>query len=550
MGCTTSKTTDKDDDAPYSKSSDKKPNADIHVAAAPKNPPSTATSPQNAPGNASSSAAESSSSKKKPEEQHKPSKNKTHNKKKEWGNAGERRAHQNQYTRTQMENFPTGTEKQLKELIEKGLKEGRNKEFYENAEAGGWKVSHIGDDGMVYLENKNNKQKGHKTHLSDIKMPPPPDVPYHPSPTGERNEDAEGGVRPENIDIDMGPRTQHADAQHLSMYQNQQGADLSHGQESHHTVGSTHSNHQEGQAGREDRENASFGDDDVAVRIEYINKDAVSKDFISGNDQRDNVNDYQSEDEQIQNTMNYHLQNKMETSNKSQPSPGADRNNEEMSGNFVQNASPFEGFRHNEDSPFSYSHDHMEPQSSPYDQIEMSTFKGNKIQAVRTPDEPMHSSSYQQNVFNEPSVQLGEDNLQQTMVSSSSEFIAAIDLGYAFSGFAFLDLNKPSQVEVNRNWASHLGYTSHKTPTALLFNSKEVVQAFGYQAYEQYDQLIGDDEGNMLLYKLVHSFKEKVHVFHLLFSTKPQRTYPCLYIRFTYTGKDIFPNLFRSTMEC
>ncbi|XP_062582272.1 heat shock 70 kDa protein 12B-like [Saccostrea cucullata] len=70
---------------------------------------------------------------------------------------------------------------------------------------------------------------------------------------------------------------------------------------------------------------------------------------------------------------------------------------------------------------------------------------------------------------------------------SQSLFVAAIDFGTTYSGYAF-SLTQDWKKPYTYHWQGG-GLVSHKAPTALLLDSSQNFVAFGYDAEDQYSQL-------------------------------------------------------------
>lgn len=76
--------------------------------------------------------------------------------------------------------------------------------------------------------------------------------------------------------------------------------------------------------------------------------------------------------------------------------------------------------------------------------------------------------------------------------------VAAIDLGTAFSGYAFSMKaefeNNPLQINANQAWKP--GNTSIKCPTCILFDENKNVLSFGYDAEDDYMNIVLDKTQN------------------------------------------------------
>ena len=71
-----------------------------------------------------------------------------------------------------------------------------------------------------------------------------------------------------------------------------------------------------------------------------------------------------------------------------------------------------------------------------------------------------------------------EDCDQQ--VSSEYPFVAAIDFGTTYSGYAFAAITDHDNIRMNKNWSGG-SFESYKTPTSVLFGPTGFMQ-FGYPA--------------------------------------------------------------------
>lgn len=68
--------------------------------------------------------------------------------------------------------------------------------------------------------------------------------------------------------------------------------------------------------------------------------------------------------------------------------------------------------------------------------------------------------------------------------------MVAIDVGTAYSGYAFSYRSSPQEVIVN-NWKSHAGDGfSHKAPSSILLNETYNFVAFGYDAEEEFSKIV------------------------------------------------------------
>lgn len=78
-------------------------------------------------------------------------------------------------------------------------------------------------------------------------------------------------------------------------------------------------------------------------------------------------------------------------------------------------------------------------------------------------------------------------------------FVAAIDFGTTYSGYAFSfrhDFEKdPSKINANQTWvAGHRNLFSLKAPTCVLLHPDKTFHSFGYEAEDKYTELFQDDE--------------------------------------------------------
>lgn len=77
-----------------------------------------------------------------------------------------------------------------------------------------------------------------------------------------------------------------------------------------------------------------------------------------------------------------------------------------------------------------------------------------------------------------------------THPTSNKIIVVAIDVGTAYSGYAFSYRSRPQEVIVN-NWKSHGndGF-SHKAPSSILLNETYNFVAFGYEAEEEFSKIV------------------------------------------------------------
>jgi len=94
-------------------------------------------------------------------------------------------------------------------------------------------------------------------------------------------------------------------------------------------------------------------------------------------------------------------------------------------------------------------------------------------------------------------------------------FVAAIDIGTTYSGYAFSSKDdfrtEPLKITAN-NWSAGSGcLISHKTPSALLLYPDESFHSFGYEAENKYLQLAEDDQNDFENYYFFRQFKMILH---------------------------------------
>jgi hypothetical protein len=101
--------------------------------------------------------------------------------------------------------------------------------------------------------------------------------------------------------------------------------------------------------------------------------------------------------------------------------------------------------------------------------------------------------------------------------------VAALDFGTTFSGYAF-SMRHEFELEPLNIHCSHIwnggawALSLIKTPTCLLLDKEKKFVAFGYEAENQYADLVMDKEHDD--YYFFHRFKMNLHnnkVFHLFF---------------------------------
>lgn len=92
--------------------------------------------------------------------------------------------------------------------------------------------------------------------------------------------------------------------------------------------------------------------------------------------------------------------------------------------------------------------------------------------------------------------------------------VAAIDFGTTYSGYAFGmvgDLeNNPMKIHANQTWVSgQKNLLSLKTPTCLLLDENQKFKSFGYEAENQYNNIMMDEETESFYY--FYRFKMNLH---------------------------------------
>ena len=80
-------------------------------------------------------------------------------------------------------------------------------------------------------------------------------------------------------------------------------------------------------------------------------------------------------------------------------------------------------------------------------------------------------------------------------------FVAAIDFGTAYSGYAFSSTDRfkrdPLEIRANQIWnAGSQNQLSLKTPTCLLLDDKEDLVSFGYEAENKYSNIVSENKQN------------------------------------------------------
>ncbi|XP_033743555.1 heat shock 70 kDa protein 12A-like [Pecten maximus] len=88
---------------------------------------------------------------------------------------------------------------------------------------------------------------------------------------------------------------------------------------------------------------------------------------------------------------------------------------------------------------------------------------------------------------------------KQASGESERLFVAAIDFGTTYSGYAFSFrhdyMKDPSKINTNQTWiAGHRNLFSLKVPTCVLLQPDQTFHSFGYEAEDKYTELFQDDE--------------------------------------------------------
>ncbi|XP_052085783.1 heat shock 70 kDa protein 12B-like [Mytilus californianus] len=100
------------------------------------------------------------------------------------------------------------------------------------------------------------------------------------------------------------------------------------------------------------------------------------------------------------------------------------------------------------------------------------------------------------------------------MATNDHLLVAALDFGTTYSGYAFSMRHEfktdPLKIHANQAWNSGgRAFLSLKTPTCLLLNAKKQFIAFGYDAENQYADIVMDDKQDEYFY--FHRFKMNLH---------------------------------------
>lgn len=121
------------------------------------------------------------------------------------------------------------------------------------------------------------------------------------------------------------------------------------------------------------------------------------------------------------------------------------------------------------------------------------------------------------------------------MTESNYLYVAAIDFGTTYSGYAFssrTDFKRdPLEIHANQSWnAGSTQLASLKTPTCLLLDSDKKFVAFGYEAENEYADLISDQRhGDYFYFSRIkmYLYQNKVHIYMI-----SNQNYVIYYLRF------------------
>jgi hypothetical protein len=105
---------------------------------------------------------------------------------------------------------------------------------------------------------------------------------------------------------------------------------------------------------------------------------------------------------------------------------------------------------------------------------------------------------------------------------SGYTLVAAIDFGTTYSGYAFSTISNfkhdPSKIYANQAWnAGGRQLLSLKTSTCLLLDGRKQLLSFGYDAENEYAELVLDDKHHDHYYFSrfkMRLYNEKVHFCH------------------------------------
>ena len=107
------------------------------------------------------------------------------------------------------------------------------------------------------------------------------------------------------------------------------------------------------------------------------------------------------------------------------------------------------------------------------------------------------------------------ENFKALSLDERYLLVAAVDLGTAYSGYAYSFKAKARDIYMNHNWGSDLGLMSYKAPTCVLTNPDGTFNSFGYDAEKTFSQLDPTEEGMRIGgptgYNLFRQFKMLLH---------------------------------------
>lgn len=100
------------------------------------------------------------------------------------------------------------------------------------------------------------------------------------------------------------------------------------------------------------------------------------------------------------------------------------------------------------------------------------------------------------------------------MASKDHFFVAAIDFGTTYSGYAFSSIHdyriNPLKILADHSWNSGGKLLSLKTPTCLLLNDKKELETFGYDAENKFADISMEEDGQKDYY-FFQRFKMNLH---------------------------------------
>ena len=93
----------------------------------------------------------------------------------------------------------------------------------------------------------------------------------------------------------------------------------------------------------------------------------------------------------------------------------------------------------------------------------------------------------------------------------NSVFVVAIDIGTTYSGYAFSPrpADASDQPKINTNIWTGSKLLSLKAPTTVLLDENKELMAFGYEAENQFSELVSEKEHKTYFY--FHQFKMLLH---------------------------------------